>query len=85
MFISYDSEADAVYVKLRSDVEHSADTREIDMWRYADYDEHGELIGVEFLRASHGIPLLGVPAAEAVGEAIRTLPTVASFVIYPAA
>jgi uncharacterized protein YuzE len=78
MFVSYDSDADAVYVKLRTDAEHSAETREIDMWRYADYDDDGQLIGVEFLRASHGINVFGVPSATAVAEAIRSLPRLAA-------
>ncbi len=81
MFISYDTDADAVYVKLRTDIAHSAETREIDWQRYVDYDEQGQLIGVEFLGVSRGINLTGVPEAEHVAEAIRTLPGVAAWLI----
>lgn len=81
MFISYDSDADAIYVKLRTDIAHSAETREIDWQRYADYDESGTLIGVEFLRVSRGIDLAGVPQADEVAEAIRSLPGVAARLI----
>lgn len=77
MFISYDSQADAVYIQFDSTAALSTDTREIDMWRYVDYDETGEVIGVEFLRVSHGIDLTGMPEAEQVAAAIRSLPGVA--------
>lgn len=77
MFVSYDSDADAVYVKLRPDIAEPAETRELDTWRYLDYADDGGLVGVEFLRASHGIELTGVPESDRVAAAIRALPDLA--------
>lgn len=77
MFVSYDSDADAVYVRFERDAPEVVETREIDTWRYADYGADGTVIGIEFLRASHGIDLEGVPHATEVREAIRALPDLA--------
>ena len=79
LYITYDADADAVYVRLASPELDVADTREVDWQRTVDYDENGELIGVEFLGVSRGIDLTGVPDARRVEDAIRSLPKVASF------
>jgi hypothetical protein len=42
-------------------------------WRSADYDRHGQLIGVEFLRASQGIDVSGLPDEREVVAGIRSL------------
>ena len=84
MYITYDTDA-AIYVRLGQPGLAVADTREVDWQRIVDYAEDGELIGVELLRVSKGIDLTGVPEAERVAEAIRSLPKVASFLVEAAA
>jgi uncharacterized protein YuzE len=78
VFITYDSDADALYVQLRPPQDGVVETDEIDIYRYVDYDEQGQIIGVEFLGVSRGIDLTDVPEAQRVAEAIRTLPVVAA-------
>ncbi len=78
MFVTYDSEADALYVQLLSSDESVFDTGEIDLFRYVDYTEDGRVIGVEFLGVSRGIYLADVPEAQQVADAIRSLPAVAA-------
>jgi uncharacterized protein YuzE len=86
VYISYDSDADAVYVQLRqTDDGGEIETDEIDIYRYVDYDEQGQIIGIELLGVSRGIDLAGVPEAQRVAEAIRSLPKVAALLIDPAA
>ena len=71
--MTYDPEADALYVYLmpQDTAVHHID--EIDFGRIVDFDDAGRAIGVEFLEASHGIDLTGIPEAERVAEAIRSL------------
>ena len=85
LFVTYDSEADALYVQLLSTEDGVFGTDDIDYLRYVDYDEGGHVIGVEFLGVSRGIDLTGVPEAARVAEAIRSLPKVAALLIDPAA
>ena len=47
MKIKYDSDADAMYIKLRESKVHR--TKEIDENTILDFDEKGQLIGVEIL------------------------------------
>jgi uncharacterized protein YuzE len=65
MLVTYDADADAVYVYLR-DVNHEVDhTRAIDGDRNVDY--LGDIpVGVEFLNASRGLRLEGLPEKETV-------------------
>lgn len=72
MEVRYDSEADAIYVRLRATAH--ARTEELDVARLIDYDAAGDVIGVEFLWVSGGVDLDGVPEAERVAEALRAVP-----------
>ena len=72
MEIRYDSEADALYVRLRG-TEH-ARTDELDARRLVDYDASNEVIGVEFLFVSKGVSLEGVPEAKQVADALAAVP-----------
>lgn len=58
-----------------TDIHH---TDELDAQRIVDLDQHGRVIGVEFLEASLGIDLQGTPEAERTAEAIRSLPQLAT-------
>jgi uncharacterized protein YuzE len=60
--IEYDRDVDAVAVEF-SDA-RSASTRRVDDLRLADYGEDGQLVGLEFFRASRGVRLGGLPLME---------------------
>jgi len=67
--ISYDQEADALYITLRE--ARWSYTRALGPLRNVDYSADGVPIGVELLCASRGIDLRDVPEADAIGEALR--------------
>lgn len=73
MYVQYDSEADALYVRLREPI-GDVKSRAVDDARIVDYDAEDHVVGVELLDASHGIDLEGLPEAEAIAEAIRSFP-----------
>jgi uncharacterized protein YuzE len=73
MQVRYDPEADAVYVDLR-EAQGRVRTRRIDEQRLLDYDEQGELVGIEFLFVSRGVHLEGLPEAERVADIMRSFP-----------
>ena len=55
MEISYDKEADAMYIEFRKGV--FAKNKKIDDFTIVDYDEHGNILGIELLDVSKRIPL----------------------------
>jgi uncharacterized protein YuzE len=66
----YDSEADAVYVRLSDEpYDHGHD---LDDDRRIDYDPSGSPMGIELLNVSHGVQLCGLPNTEAVSHLLRT-------------
>lgn len=74
MFVTYDSEADALYVRLADpDVEVAETDEVVDARIMVDYDAAGGVIGVEILGATRSLDLTGVPEADKVAEAIRSL------------
>ena len=73
MHVTYDEEADAIYVELKKH-DSVARTHRLDSNRMIDYDDSGEVVGVEFLSVSTGIDLDGVPSAARVAQALRAIP-----------
>jgi uncharacterized protein YuzE len=63
--LRYSESADCAYVELDPE-RHSADTEELDDYRLIDHAEDGRVLGVEFVQASAGIDLDGVPEADTV-------------------
>lgn len=59
MHVEYDREVDAVAVSLSD--QPSTFTRVVDDLRLIDYDAEGKLVGLEFLGASGGVRLGGLP------------------------
>ena len=59
MHVEYDRQADAVAVSLSD--QPSTFTRVVDDLRLIDYDAQGKLVGLEFLGASGGVRLGGLP------------------------
>ena len=57
--LEIDRVADAAYVALRNRPVKS--TKELDSQRRVDYDEKGELVGIEFLAVSQGVDLSDLP------------------------
>ena len=74
MQVQYDTEADALYVRLASG--EVARTRRLDSSRAVDYRADGTVVGVEFLFVSKGVRLEGVPEAEGIERALASLPSV---------
>lgn len=72
MQISYDREADAVYVTLRDHKGHLR-ARKLGDGRFVHYDETDAIVGVEFLFVSQGIDLTGIPEAERIRELLESL------------
>jgi len=67
--VTYDPEADAVYVRL---IDSPVDqTRPLDDLRLIDYSADGAVVGVEFLEASEGIDLSDVPHSHKIDELIK--------------
>jgi uncharacterized protein YuzE len=71
--VEYDSEADAIYITFR-EPQGAVETEFIDDARYVDYDERGNVVGIELLGISQGIDLKGLPNADAVARALNAIP-----------
>ncbi len=72
MQVSYDQEADAMYVRFRPRTGQITSTR-IDEQRVLDRDDDG-VVGIEFLFVSRGVHVDGLPDAARIAEAIRSIP-----------
>ena len=70
MLVQYDPEADALYVEF-GDAPASRTGRLDEL--HADHAADGGVIGVEFLEASRGISLAGVPDRERVDRLLRSM------------
>jgi len=72
MELTYDDEADAIYIGLRDGESRGA--REASPHTLVHYGIGGQVIGVEFLVVSQGIDLTDVPDAERVAALLRAIP-----------
>ncbi len=66
--VTYDQEADVLYVQLLDDP--IAHTKFLDDLRGIDYSADNAVIGVEFINASEGVDLSDIPFAQKVEELI---------------
>lgn len=67
-YVTYDEDADVLYVGLADgDV---AETRNLGDLRLIDFADDGTVLGVEFVSASQGVDLDGVPFGPTVAAAI---------------
>ncbi len=81
MLIEYDTEADALYIRLsRAESLHGEVTRtdELDDQRRMDIGEADEVLGVEILWVSRGFSLAGLPSQHEIGKALNSLGNLAS-------
>jgi uncharacterized protein YuzE len=69
--ITYSETADALYIQLRD--EEVVRVTPIDDLRIIDYAQDGSVVGVEFLAASEGLNLKGLPEGARLAELIRAL------------
>jgi uncharacterized protein YuzE len=74
MMMSYDAEADAIYVDFAVERSGQIVTRDLGDGRYLDIDERGEVVGVELLGVSQGFSLEGIPRAEEIAVLLRSVP-----------
>lgn len=59
MYVEIDPSVNAAYVTVtENDVDR---TEALDQRRRMDFDQHGELVGMEFLDVSNGVDLQGLP------------------------
>ena len=72
MRVSYDPEADAIYVRFR-EPHGSVRTQTVDDLRMIDHDDEG-IVGIELLAVSRGLNLRGLPKADEIAVAIRSIP-----------
>lgn len=74
MLITYDPLADVIAVTFR-EIEPGGlrGSRPLDDTRLLNIDHEGEIVGVEFLEASDGIRLQGVPRADEIEAALGNL------------
>ncbi len=74
MQVEYDTEADAMYVRLR-EARGATYTRPMaDGLRFLHYDPDGALVGVEFIEVeASGVNLEGLPESAAIADALRAL------------
>ena len=75
VLVQYDPEVDALYFKLRT-VEPGGvkGAKQLDERRLIHYDHDGQPVGVEILNATEGIDLDGLPEAESIRLALKSLP-----------
>lgn len=79
MLVRYDSEADAVFVILRSPSGGEAGGERLDETRIAHLDQAGRVFAYEFLAVSHGVSLEGIGADDIapMSEALRPVKALA--------
>ena len=79
MLVSYDATVDALYISFRRRADGDvARTARLDERRLIDYDADGRPLGAEFLDASAGIDLDGIPEAATVHATLGRIPHGAS-------
>lgn len=72
--VRYDPEPQLLYVRLKESRGAIVNTKDCGRHRYVDYDEDGEVVGIEFLALRRdGLDLDGLPEADRVAEAIESI------------
>ncbi len=72
--VRYDPSRQLLYVRLKESRGAIVNTKDFGRDRYVDYDEDGEVVGIEFLALRQdGLDLDGLPEADRVAEAIESI------------
>ena len=74
MMLSYDPDADAIYVDFGREASGQLHTRDFRDGRYVDIDGQGNIVGVELLGVSQGYSLEGIPRADEITVLLRSVP-----------
>lgn len=72
MFTSYDSDADALYIRLL-DNDHVVRSVEIDSGTLVDFNEHGSVVGIELIHPSRHWPIEEIERCGLSGETANML------------
>ena len=73
MYVTYDEEADVLFAKWGTrEPGDGGGSRDCGLGRFVEFDAYGKL-AVEFLDASHGVDLAGIPNADEIRAALRRL------------
>jgi YD repeat-containing protein len=73
--VNYDGERGLLYVQLRDPPGSIERTEDFGRDRYVDYDEAGNVVGVEFLAiAQDGLNLDGLPEVEQIISVLNSVP-----------
>ena len=72
-YVTYDSQADVLYVQFEGPEEHERASRDHGGDRFVEYGPDGAACGVEFLGASAGVDPAGLPREGDIREALRHL------------
>ncbi len=74
--VGHDPERLPLYVRLNAPLGSIVTTEDFGRDRYVNYDEAGEVVGIEFLALQKdGFDLDGLPEAHRVAEAIESIPS----------
>ena len=73
-YMTYDSGADVLYLRLLYEDCTIIEQRDFGNERYVDYDDQARVVGVQFIGASAGIDLEGMPEADAIRAALNSFP-----------
>jgi uncharacterized protein YuzE len=74
MYVTYDEEADVLFAKWGTrEPGDGGGSRDFGFGRFVEFDAHGKPVAVEFLDASHGVDLAGIPNADEIRAALRRL------------
>jgi len=72
--VRYDPERQLLYVRLKWPHGPLVETEDFGGDRYVDYDDSGDVVGIEFLAIGEdGVNLEGLPEADRVEEAIESI------------
>ena len=73
--VRYDPERQLLYVRLRKPEGSIERTEDLGGDRYVDYDQAGNVVGIEFLAiAQDGLDLAGLPDADRIAQALNAIP-----------
>lgn len=72
-YITYDREADVLFVQWAEREPGKTGSRDFGGMRFVEFNEADEPVAIEFLDASQGIDLDGIPQADVILEAIQGL------------
>jgi len=77
-YVTYDSQADVLYVRFEKAPDNARVSRDLGGDRMVEFGPDGEACGVEFIGASAGVDPTGLPREPEIREALRRVVDVAN-------